>query len=230
MSVKSSWNVSSEQLQQKLARHLNFKLDLVINENRTIMLNMLGRRRLSIHRMFVDAPDDVICAVASYVRGKEKKKTQLVLRTYIQSRLETLDYSHRVNRQKLHTKGKVYNLQEIYNALNLVYFGGKLDLGITWYGMWGKKRRQRVTFGEYHDSLKLIKIHRMLDDTFFPPYFVSFVVYHEMLHNIIRGHKDQRGLFRVHTQEFKRRERAYHDYERAMAWEKRNKEKIFGWA
>ena len=230
MSAKSSWNDSSEYLKHRLKRHLRFKLDLVINENRTIMLNMLGRRRLSIHKMFVDAPEEVIAAVASYVKGRERDQTKKLIRSYIQSNLQDLDYSHRISKKKLVTKGEVYDLEQIYETHNAAYFKGELELSVTWFGRQQRQRRKRVIFGEYHDSLKLIKIHRMLDDTFFPPYFVSFVVYHEMLHHIIPGYRDERGFFRVHTREFKQRERLYHDYARARAWEKRNKEKIFGWA
>lgn len=230
MLVKSSWSASCDQLQQRLHYHLKFKLDLVVNENRTIMLNMLGRRRLSIHRMFFDAPDEVIKAVASYVLGREKKASKHILRVYIQNSLQQLDYSHRVDKTKLKTDGRIYNLVQIMDEVNAHYFDSALNLSITWYGMWGMKRRRRITFGEYHDSLKLIKIHRMLDDPFFPHYFVSFVVYHEMLHHVTPGRRDERGFFSIHTAEFKQKERLFAHYAKATAFEKRNKETIFGWA
>lgn len=183
-----------------------------------------------MHRMFLDAPESVIEAIAHYVRGKRHRGSEHLLRSYIQSYLPTLDYSSRVNPKRLKQVGEVYNLKEIYTEINHTYFGGEMEVEITWFGRVVKKRRSRITFGEYHDSLKLIKIHRILDDLMFPSYFVSFVVYHEMLHHVVPCKRDPRGFTRIHTAEFKAKERLFADYRRAVAWEKENKEKIFGWA
>lgn len=67
----------------------------------------------------------------------------------------------------------------------------------------------------------------MLDDAFYPPYFVAFVVYHEMLHNVVPGKTDAMGYYRVHTPEFKRLEKQFAEYDMAMKWEKKHKELIF---
>lgn len=110
MSGKSSWKESCrvEEFQKKISRHLKFPLDLIVNENRSTMLSLLDRRRLSMHRMFLEAPDEVIAAVAHYVRGtrRDKQRNQLVLRTFIQENLPRLDYSHLVNKKSLITKEK----------------------------------------------------------------------------------------------------------------------------
>jgi len=194
------------------------------------MLSKLGRRRLSIHKIFLTAPDEVVSAIALYVKGVKHEKSERLLRGYIQSHLPTLDYSCRVDESSLCHQGAVYNVFQIYQNLNKLYFGGKLNLQITWYGRAVRKRRSKVIFGEYHDALRLVKIHRILDDAFFPDYFVSFIVYHEMVHHIVAGKFDSKGTYRVHTAEFKARERLFQYYEKAVKWEKANKEKIFGWA
>lgn len=223
-----------EAFHEKIARHIDIKLDLVINENRCTMLNVLERKRdrarLSIHRMFLDAPEDVISAIAHYVQGMKKKGKEgrdLLLRGYIQSNLSRFNYSNRLNQSTLNTQGKVYDLDAIYKQLNSSYFQDRLKLRITWYGKPFNKRRSRVIFGQYYDHLKLIKIHRMMDDPFFPEYFVRFVVYHEMLHEVIPGYVDERGFFRTHGAKFKEEERKFLDYEKAITWERKNKKFLF---
>lgn len=225
--------MSIDSFRQKLAKHLNIKLELVVNENRCTMLSILDRKphsaRLSMHKMFLDAPEDVISAIANYVRGTRRRGQQKdqVLRGYIQSNLSRFNYSHLLKKEKLMTEGTYYDLQKIYNNLNERYFNNRLNLLITWYGKVIRRCRSKVTFGQYFDQLKLIKIHRRLDNPFFPDYFVSFVIYHEMLHEVVPGFIDEKGLFRMHGDEFKSREKEFEDYERATLWEKKHRNCFF---
>jgi hypothetical protein len=208
----------------RLASHLKIDLELVINENRSTMLNLLekkeGSARLSVHKMFLQAPESVLSAIAHYVRGE--RKGSRVLRQYIQEHLSQYDYRHLVNRQQLVTQGRFYQLKPLYDVLNEKYFGSKLDLSITWYGIQKKRKTpKRVTFGQYLSGLRLIKIHRRLDDPFFPEYFVTYVVYHEMLHSVIPGGLDNGGRYCFHSPAFKEKEKLYEHYQRAIEWEKK---------
>jgi len=126
-------------------------------------------------------------------------------------------------------EGSSYHLKEIYDQVNSRYFEGRLSLQITWYGQLKrrKRRRRHVVFGQYVDALKLVKIHRRLDDPSYPDFFVSFIVYHEMLHHVVPGYMDARGYYRCHGPEFKRREREFEHYQKALVWEKQNHAKIF---
>lgn len=220
-------------LTAKLRGHLKIDVELVINENRSTMLNVLekkrGRARLSVHKMFLDAPDEVIGAVAHYVRGTRRNKSahNLVLRGFIQENLSRFDVSNRLNPHRLVQVGRFYDLNPLYQQINQRYFEGKLDLLFTWYGNWGRNSRRRVTFGLYQDNLKLVKMHRILDDPFFPDYFVAFILYHEMLHAVVPGYVDENGYFRIHGPAFKERERLFEHYERAITWEKKNKKHFF---
>lgn len=226
-------DVMIEKFKKKLSRHVSMEVELVINENRSTMLNVLSRKRdfakISMHKMFLEAPEDVISAIAHYVRGNRRERgfKDLLLRGFIQSNLERLDYSHLLDESKLISLGNLYDLKPICEALNRKYFKGKLDLKITWYGTKGRTNRSRVTFGQYYDHLKLVKIHRILDDPFFPDYFVFFVIYHEMLHHVVPGFIDKNGLYRVHGPEFKKREKEFADYEIASQWEKKHRHLFF---
>lgn len=222
-----------QEFKKKLGERVKFEVELVVNENKSTMLNVLARKKdfakLSMHRMFLEAPDEVISAIAHYVRGtrKEKREDSLRIRSYIQSHLEHLNYSSHLDPSKLVTEGNLYNLKDIYDDLNLKYFNNRLNLAITWFGEKGRKNKSRVIFGQYFDHLKLIKIHRMLDDLFFPSFFVHYVVFHEMLHHEVPGYTDKNGLFRTHGEEFKRREKLFADYEKAQAWEKKHRDDFF---
>lgn len=238
MSEKLSWKESCEeqveQFKGRISKFTSLKLELRINNNRSTMLALLEKRRgaarLSLHRMFLEAPDPVLMAIAHYVHGGRRRGEDYhrVLRSYIQTHLPQQDYSNRLNPDQLKRQGRVYDLEAIYHEVNKKYFDGKLNLKITWYGRTMRsKRPRRITYGLFEDALKLIKIHRILDDPFFPPYFVSYVVYHEMLHAIVPGEMDARGNFCVHTRLFKEKEKLFADYKRALAWEKQHCNQIF---
>ncbi len=107
--------------------------------------------------------------------------------------MQKLDYSHELDLSKLQTLGKVHDLKAIYDDLNKDYFDNALKLHITWFGKTQSSKRSRIVFGLYYDPLKLIKINRLLDQTLFPDYVVSYVIYHEMLHYVCPAYVDEKG-------------------------------------
>lgn len=133
-----------------------------------------------------------------------------------------------VKRQKrLSLVGEHYDLQSIYERLNSEYFGGELRLSITWFGCPDRKVTAQRVLGQYDFNNQLIKIHRLLDHPRFPSYFISYVVYHEMLHSVLPPLKRKKGRHRIHHVEFKERERGFADYDRARQFEKMNLKLFF---
>lgn len=130
-------------------------------------------------------------------------------------------------RARLQSQGWLYDLKEIYNSLNHYYFDNKLELEITWFGSAQRRAKRHRKLGLYCFKSKLIKIHRLLDQPHFPPYFISYVVYHEMLHSACPPIKAERGGYRIHHPDFKKREREFADYAVAKRWEKENKKLFF---
>ncbi len=207
-------------LQSELEKSSRKRLKVKINDNRSTMLSVKWGSdctKVSLHRMFLDAPQNIMDELVCYIR-RDSKIISPNVKAFIEDNILKLDYRHELDVRKLSSQGNVYNLRQIYNDLNRVYFNRKLDLHITWFGKIQQRNRSRITFGLYHNTLRLIKIHRMLDSPAYPEYVVAFVVYHEMVHHVCPPYIDEKGLNRVHTQEFKAREKCYRHYDLAQRW------------
>lgn len=216
-------------LKESLEDRIGKKLHLKINDNRSTMLSVKWEAdctRVSLHRMFLKAPLKVMQDLTGYLK-QEKKNLTPDVKAYIEKSLQTFDYSHQLDLKKLQVKGKEYHLQSIYDQLNEEYFEKKLKLSITWFGNTKRANRSRITFGLYYDPLKLIKINRLLDQPYFPIYFVRYVVYHEMLHYVCPTYVDERGVKQIHSKEFKTKEKEFKEFEQAQSWMRQNQNNIF---
>lgn len=208
--------------QRELENSSGMKLKLKINDNLSTMLSVRWEpdcTRVSLHRMFLQAPQNVMQELACYIK-KEHKVIPSNVKFFIEDNVKKLDYRHLLDQKKfkISTQGSVYNLQKIYDELNQEYFNSSLDLKITWFGKPYMRPRSQVTFGLYHDPLKLIKIHRLLDSPILPDYVVSYVVYHEMLHNVCPSYRDKKGIHCIHSKEFKKRETKFRHFNLAQNW------------
>jgi hypothetical protein len=218
-----------ETFHKRLQACIGRLVKLTINDNRSTMLSVswaYGQVRLSLHRMFLTASYEILLALARYVR-REEKGVPLIIKVFIDANVSRLDYSHELSDQALVTCGVVYNLQEIYEQLNSQYFATPLSLKITWYGEGLPKNKSRVNLGLYYDAMKLIKIHRLLDDANVPYYVIQYVVYHEMLHAVCHTYIDQKGWLRAHGDNFTAREEQFGHYTLAKNWLKRYQRTFF---
>src|SRR5690606_8035322 len=117
-------------------------------------------------------------------------------------------------------------LAEIFDHLNERYFGNGIDASITWGQRNGKpRRRNSIKMGSYSVEDKLIRIHRSLDRAFVPRFFVEWIVYHEMLHQV-HEIKVVNGRRQFHSREFLEDEAAFEHYAAARAWERENLEAL----
>jgi hypothetical protein len=215
--------------QEKLEVSIGTKLRLKFNDNRSTMLSVKWEpdyTKVSLHRMFLGAPQNVMQALACYLKG-EHKKIAPSIKAYIEHSLQKLDYSHELDLTKLDVQGSVYDLQQMYHQLNHEYFGASLNLHITWFGEGRKRRCNRVTFGLFHDPLRLIKINRLLDNKSFPDFFVAYVIYHEMLHYACPPYVDEKGVSHIHSKSFKEREKEFKYYHEAQQWIRNNHHYLF---
>lgn len=220
-----------ECFQDYLKRLLGNKLDLKINDNRSTMLSVKwepDRTKVSLHRMFLEAPRNVMDELTCYLRRKEEVIPKSV-RHYIEENLKKLDYSHTIDKTNLLTQGTCFNLKMLYDKVNQEYFNNAIDLMITWFGKRKPKsgQRSKLTLGLYHDQLKLIKINRFLDEQTIPEYLVNFVIYHEMLHYVCPSYIDNKGIHRIHSKEFKQLEEKFKQFDKVQQWIQENQMELF---
>lgn len=123
--------------------------------------------------------------------------------------------------------GKFFDLQKSYDALNAQYFEGKLDLKISWFGSPDFIPRNRIVFGTFTPHTKIIKIHRLLDQAHITEPFISFIIYHEMLHHVLPPLLGKRGRRKIHHPAFKRKEREFQEYASAQDFLKKWKKVRF---
>lgn len=124
---------------------------------------------------------------------------------------------------RLRQEGKHFDLRELFDEVNERYFRQRLR---HYKVEWGRRRKQppkdSFVFGTIQEEDRVIRIHPLLDQAFVPRWYLKYVLYHEMLHSVVRDKTLRGGRRRVHTEEFNRRERAYRNYQRARRWEEQN--------
>lgn len=209
-------------LERRLELAAGAPVHLAVTDNRHRMITQTRERgflRVRLHMMFLDAPERVQDAVVEYVLGESRRASQIV-GDYIEQNGHRIRASRRV-RGPLVTRGRVRDLAEILEHVNETYFGGVVsDVLITW----GRRTRppngarSTIKLGSYSAEERLIRVHPVLDREWVPRYFVSYIVHHELVHHVVPPVRVA-GRSVVHPAEFRRREREFRYYERAIAWE-----------
>lgn len=215
--------------QQQIELSSGKKLKLTINDNRSTMLSVKWEpdcTKVSLHRIFLNAPENVMQSLACYI-DKRQKSVAPPVKAFISEKIKGMDYSRTIPRNRLEHQGEVYNLLDIYNKLNREYFDDRLNLNITWFGSRTNRNKNQITFGLYCDTMKLIKISRLLDTQKFPDYIITFIIYHEMLHHAFPPYVNAKGLNSVHHSEFKSRETEFKEFRRAKSWFKAHQSALF---
>lgn len=193
---------------------------LSVTDNRRQMIHLSERGGVltaRIHHMFLDAPPAVQEALVRFL-AKSDRAASLVVGRFIDENGFRIRACRPVV-APLVTQGEAHDLGALFRAVNEKYFGGAVDALITWGRRSGKKRRRSIKLGSYSASERLIRINPSLDKAWVPRYFISYIVYHEMLHHVVpSSHGTGRKM--LHPPVFRDRERLFRDYERALAWEK----------
>lgn len=219
------------ELLRRLNRYAAGRLrDLKLTDNRRTILsvrpaNDRARLELRIHRSFLEAPEEVVRAVAEFVeskKGSERARQALVTIREHFSRHRGTGTRRKV---VLRPEGAALDLRQVVDDLNRRYFEGRLSVDITWgrssaSGSAHRCRRGRTAslqLGSYSYEDNLIRIHRVLDDPGVPRIVVEAVVHHELLHADMPPEVHNGRRF-FHTPEFRRRERLFRQLDRANTW------------
>lgn len=213
---------SKDTLKDSLEKMTGKSVSLTLTDNSTNVLSIRTKGNLvsvRMHWMFLNADDEVIIEMASFIKTR-KCRTPLI-RKFISENQTCLKKREQNSRQlSIHTKGRFHNLREIFDDLNDEYFGGRITASINWGKGNARRAVRNRTLGSYCGHSDTIRINPVLDRRNVPRYFIRYVVYHEMLHSAVKEEREN-GRRSVHTSEFRKLERLFKDYGKAVSWEKR---------
>ncbi len=213
----------AENLASRLATDLGLAVRLAVTDNRSTMVSFRrapSSLRLRLHHMFLDAPDPVLRALADYA-GRGDRHAGVVLDDYIRDRQPLIRRTRDANSSALEPRGRCFDLQQLFDGLNEKHFGGGIQAAIGWGRIAGRRRRKSIRLGVYDHQTREIRIHPALDRPDVPKFFVEFIVFHEMLHQLFPSGSGP-GRRVHHPRAFRDRERAYPLYNAAIAWEREN--------
>jgi predicted metal-dependent hydrolase len=192
--------------------------------NTTIRLRE-GQIFVSLSDLLEGAPQPVVRAIAHILLAKLYKKP---IDAAQNMRYKRFASSAAVTRQtelirhargtKRYTgpEGRYYHLEEVFDALNVRFFGGLLGRPeLTW-----SEHHAKRSLGHYDAAHNTIVVSRVFDRPSSPRYAIEYLLYHEMLH--LKHPVRMRGLRRcVHSREFKAEEALFPQLPEAMAFIKR---------
>ena len=122
----------------------------------------------------------------------------------------------RGRKQILSARGRVHDLDEIFDGLNAKFFNGLLAKPqLSW-----SPRKSRNMLGHFDPAHNAIIISRLFDHADVPRFLVEYIVYHEMLH-LKFPVEYGRTRRRIHTKEFQESERNFPRYAEAVELLKR---------
>jgi hypothetical protein len=217
-------------LADALAGLLTEPVRLTVHDNRSTMVSwrrVAGRVHYRVHHMFLDAPGEVVEALAAFGpsgRGARRRTAGRRIDAYVRRHRTRIGQGRPV---RLSARGAVHDLAALFDAENAAWFGGAVRARIGWGSLRGGGRQRSIKTGVYLHDLRVIRIHPALDRPEVPEYYVRAVVFHEMLHQVVPV-LERRGRRVVHSAEFHRRERAHPAFAQARAWEKANLDLLLG--
>jgi predicted metal-dependent hydrolase len=181
-----------------------------------------GRIYVRISDIFKNAPVEVHRAIAFILVARllSKRTPEIHERvyrayTYTPQMLRASDIARRRRGRKLisSARGRVYDLDRIFQRLNRSYFDGEIEKPtLTW-----SQRRTRRILGHHDAAHDTIVISKTLDAADIPEWFVEYVLYHEMLH-IKHPARFIKGRRYYHTNAFRAEEHRFPYYEEAQRW------------
>jgi hypothetical protein len=193
--------------------------------NTTIRLRE-GHVHVSLSDLLEGAPESVVRAIAHILLAKLYDKRKLDHAQEIRykrfassaavTRQTELVRAARGSKRYFGPEGRFYHLDEVFDSLNLRFFGGMLGRPqLTW-----SEHHAKRSLGHYDAAHNTIVVSRVFDRPSSPRYAVEYLLYHEMLH--LKHPVRMRGLRRcVHSREFKAEEALFPQLAQALAFIKR---------
>lgn len=214
---------SARRISQYLTSRCKHPVKIVFTDNRSTMIsvNRSPACRVRLHHMFADAPEEILNALAVYIRWPKHRASNAKISRYVRNKGHMIKPAPVVELET-ETDCRHHNLKQIYDKLNKKYFEGTLKKPITWGKPFRGRRRRSIRFGYVDNDAGVIRINPSLDAEFVPEYFIEYIVYHEMLHCLIDAKVSPAGRMLAHHSGFRKREKEYERYREAVKWQDEN--------
>jgi hypothetical protein len=217
---------AQDSLERRIRAHMTKgRVSVVLTDNRYTMISVRRvpkdkRYEVRLHHMFADADPVITRALARYIAENDPEASR-ILGDFIDGNSgHVRGRARRQPAQVIFTAGEHHDLRSIYDELNARYFANKIDALITWGAKNGRpRRRNSIKMGSYAVEDRLIRIHRSLDREFVPRFFVAWIVFHEMLHQV-HDIRVKNGRREFHSKEFLADEAMYDRFEESKRWER----------
>jgi hypothetical protein len=233
--LASEVRAAQDSLARRIRAHLaRGRVEVTLTDNRYTMISVRrlgakggtarGRRErryeVRLHHMFADADPVIMRALARYIADNDPDASR-ILGDFIDANSDHVrGRARRAPSQLILTAGEHHDLRAIFDELNARYFADRIDAAITWGARSGPpRRRNSIKMGSYAVEDRLIRIHRALDRAFVPRFFVAWIVFHEMLHQV-HDIRVKNGRREFHSKEFLADETSFELYTEARRWER----------
>jgi hypothetical protein len=186
--------------------------------NTTIRLRE-GRIQVCLSDILEGAPESVHRAISHILLAKLYRKPIDAAHNNRYRRFATSETVVRQSERIRQTRGRKristaqgahYNLDEIFDSLNLRFFHGLMGRPqLTW-----SEHSARRLLGHYDAAHNTIMVSRVFDRRNTPRYAIEYLMYHEMLH-LRHPVKARNGRRCVHSREFQAEENLFPELDQA---------------
>lgn len=214
---------------QKELPEISVRFYPYIGINHTIRVRN-GKVFVRLAEICEDAPLEVQRSLAFILVSKllRKRISPTVSKSYrefsksVELREKAIE-NKRIKGRKIITssKGDFYDLDSIFERLNLLYFNNKIKKPTL---SWSRDKTFRI-LGHHDATHETIIVSRSLDDKKVPLYVVEYIVFHEMLH-IVHPVYHENGRRFIHTPKFRSDEKKFAYFNEAESWIDKNIHKI----
>lgn len=202
-----------------LGDRLGKPVEISLTRNRSTMLSWRERRgRLCVrmHRAFLAATEEAREALVRFL-GDGDRRAGRVLDRFLAAQTQEVE----LDRPPVVSAGRFHDLGQIFDELNREFFHGACAARITWGHAGNQRYRRTIQLGCFVARDGLIRVHPSLDQAFVPRRYVAWVVFHEMLHEVL-GVAKRGGRRSMHPPEFGALEETFPDFRECKAWERQH--------
>lgn len=217
--------LAQDSLERRIRAHIaKGSVTVTLTDNRYTMISVRRLRRqrryeVRLHCMFADTDPVITRALARYITQNDAQASRILGDFIDQNSGHIRGRARQKPAQVIFTAGEVHDLRSIFDEVNARYFANKIEAAITWGTRTGRpRRRNSIKMGSYAVEDRLIRIHRSLDRQFVPRFFVAWIVFHEMLHQV-HDIRVVNGRREFHSKEFLADEMMFEHYHVAKRWE-----------